>query len=159
MRRDRKRTKIVINVTSLIDVIFLLLIFFLVTSTFSEQPALKIDLPRAASSGGFADKEQMVLAVSRNGNIYLDQREVARSELPGLLADAARRSEDSSLVLRADRQVSYGLIVEIMDISRRVGLEKIVAMTEGNSDSRGGPGLEDLLKKNKEGDGGSSTDN
>jgi len=155
MRRDRKRTKVVINVTSLIDVIFLLLIFFLVTSTFSEQPALKIDLPRAASSGGFATNEQMVLAVSRNGNIYLDQREVTRSELPGLLADAARRSDDSSLVLRADRQVSYGLIVEIMDISRRVGLEKIVAMTEGNANSRGGPGIEDLLR-DKEENGGMS---
>ena len=158
MRRDRKRTKIVINVTSLIDVIFLLLIFFLVTSTFSEQPALKIDLPRAASSGGSATNEQMILAVSRNGSIYLDQREVTRSELPGLLADAARRSDDSSLVLRADRQVSYGLIVEIMDISRRVGLEKIVAMTESNSDSSGGPGIEDLLSKNEEGEAGRSTE-
>jgi len=158
MRRDRKRTKIVINVTSLIDVIFLLLIFFLVTSTFSEQPALKIDLPRAVSSGGSATNEQMVLAVSRNGNIYLDQREVTRSELPGLLAEAARSSDDSSLVLRADRQVSYGLIVEIMDISRRVGLEKIVAMTESDGNSRGGPGLEELLNKNEEGEGGSSTE-
>ncbi|MEA1928037.1 MAG: biopolymer transporter ExbD [Candidatus Auribacterota bacterium] len=148
MRSARKRTKIVINVTSLIDVVFLLLIFFLVTSTFSEQPALKISLPRSSTSGS-GNKEELVLAVSRNGNLYLDQNEVTRSELPGLLADAARNSEDSSLVLRADRRVSYGLIVEIMDISRRVGLENIVAMTESDTGSRSGPGIDDLLRKNE----------
>jgi len=152
MRRERKKTKIVINITSLIDVIFLLLIFFLVTSTFSEQPSLKIDLPRATSSGS-GHKEELVLAVSRNGNLYLDQREVTRSELPGLLAEAARKSDDPSLVLRADRQVSYGLIVELMDISRRVGVEKIVALTEGGNNLRGGPGIDDFLKKSEEGEG------
>ncbi len=153
MRRERKRTKIVINVTSLIDVIFLLLIFFLVTSTFSEQPALKIELPRAATSGA-GQNEETVLSVSRNGNLFLNQREITRSELPALLADAARRSKDSSLVLRADRQVSYGLIVEIMDISRRVGLERIVALTSGDANPRGGPGMDDLLRKEEEGEGG-----
>gem|GEM_PF-375664 len=149
VRRERKRTKIVINVTSLIDVIFLLLIFFLVTSTFSEQPALKIELPRAATSGA-GHKEEMVLSVSRNGNLFLDQIEITRSELPALLANAARKSDDSSLVLRADRQVSYGLIVEIMDISRRVGLERIVALTSGGSGDGSRPGMEDLLRKNEE---------
>ena len=151
MRRERKRAKIVINVTSLIDVIFLLLIFFLVTSTFSEQPALKIELPRATTSGS-GNNDEMVLAVSRNGNLYLDQREITRSELPGLLAGAARKSNDSALVLRADREVSYGLIVEIMDISRRVGLERIVALTAGDSVSGDRPRMEDLLKKNEDGE-------
>ena len=64
MRRERKRSKIVINITSLIDVIFLLLIFFLVTSTFSEQPGLKIDLPFAASSET-REMEEVVLSVTR----------------------------------------------------------------------------------------------
>lgn len=155
MRWERKRTKVVINVTSLIDVIFLLLIFFLVTSTFSEQPALKIELPRSATSG-VGNKEEMVLSVSRNGNLFLDQREINRSELPALLADAARKSDDPSLVLRADRQVSYGLIIEIMDISRRVGLKRIVALTSGGSGDRNRPGMEDLLRKEEEGEGGGS---
>ena len=153
MRRERKRTRLVINITSLIDVIFLLLIFFLVTSTFSEQPALKIDLPRATTSGS-GYKEELVLAVSRNGNLYLDQRQVTRSELPGLLAAAARKQSDPSLVLRADRQVSYGLIVELMDISRRAGLEKILALTEsGGVDTRSGPGIDDLLRNGKKTEG------
>ncbi|MFH1037128.1 MAG: biopolymer transporter ExbD [PVC group bacterium] len=146
MRRDRKRSKIVINITSLIDVIFLLLIFFLVTTTFSEQPSLKIDLPRATTSGT-GHQEELVLAVTREGNFYLDQKSVTRDELPGLLADAVRSRKEPSLVLKADRQVSYGLIVELMDISRRVGLEKIVALTEGEGNVRGGPGMEDLLRQ------------
>lgn len=159
MRRERKKSKIVINITSLIDVIFLLLIFFLVTSTFSEQPALKIDLPRASSAGSGSMIDELVLAVSRNGNLYLDQKEVSRAELPGILAGAARKSRDSSLVLRADRQVSYGLIVEIMDIARRVGLEKIVALTEGDASPRSGPGIEDLLKDSEEKTNGNNAEN
>jgi biopolymer transport protein ExbD len=145
MRRDRKRNKIVINITSLIDVIFLLLIFFLVTSTFSEQPALRIDLPRASSSG-IGRREEMVLAVTREGNFFFDQEPIEREQLVERLAEAARMLEEPTLVLKADRQVSYGLIVELMDISRRVGLEKIVALTAGEE----GTGSEDLLWRERE---------
>lgn len=128
MKRERKKSKIVINITSLIDVIFLLLIFFLVTSTFSEQPGLKIELPRAASSEP-REVEELVLSVSREGNLFLNQQPVSRRELPQRLSQAARRLEEPTLILRADRQVSYGLIVELLDISRQAGLRKIVAMT------------------------------
>ncbi len=146
MRKDRRRNKIVINITSLIDVIFLLLIFFLVTSTFSEQPALRIDLPRAASSG-IARREEMVLSVTREGNFFLDQEPVERGRLPELLAAGARGREEPTLVLKADRQVTYGLIVELMDISRRAGLENIVALTAGEGRT---PGDEDLLRRDRE---------
>jgi biopolymer transport protein ExbD len=128
MRRERKRGKIVINITSLIDVIFLLLIFFLVTSTFSEQPGLKIELPSARSSEA-RQMEELVLAVSRTGNLFLNRQAVTRQELPQKLAEFARQPEPPALVLRADRHVSYGLIVELMDISRQAGLRKIVALT------------------------------
>ena len=146
MRKDRRKNKIVINITSLIDVIFLLLIFFLVTSTFSEQPALRIDLPRAASSG-IARREEMVLSVTREGNFFLDQEPVDRGRLPELLAAAARGREEPTLVLKADRQVTYGLIVELMDISRQAGLENIVALTAGEGRD---PGDEDLLRRDRE---------
>ena len=70
----------------------------------------------------------------------------------GLLAFVATGCSRALYRIRADRQVSYGLIVELMDISRRVGMEKIVALTEGGDNPRGGPGIEDLLKKNEEKD-------
>ena len=148
MRRDRKRNKIVINITSLIDVIFLLLIFFLVTSTFSEQPALRIDLPRASSSG-IGRREEMVLAVTREGNFFLDQKPVGRERLAERLAESARIRKDPTLVLKADREVSYGLIVELMDISRRVGMEKIVALT-ASEERPGAPDPEALLRRDRE---------
>jgi biopolymer transport protein ExbD len=148
MRKERRKNKIVINITSLIDVIFLLLIFFLVTSTFSEQPALRIDLPRA-SSPGVSRREEMVLAVTREGNFFLDQKPVERSRLSEVLAESARRQEEPTLVLKADRQVAYGLIVELMDISRRVGVEKIVALTAGEEDP-GAPDPEALLRRDRE---------
>lgn len=145
MRTERRKNKIVINITSMIDVIFLLLIFFLVTATFSEQPALRIDLPRASASG-VSRREETVLAVTREGNFFLDQKPVERAQLAEVLAESALRQAEPTLVLKADRQVAYGLIVELMDISRRVGLEKIVALTAGEE----GPGSEDLLRPPEE---------
>ena len=127
MRRERKRTKLVINITSMIDVIFLLLIFFLVTSTFSEQPGLKIELPSVRGSAT-STAEQLVLYVTQSGNIFLNQHQVSRAELPDRLRRAARK-ERLTLLLKADRRASYGLIVELMDLTHRAGIEKIVALT------------------------------
>ena len=134
MRRERKRTKLVINITSMIDVIFLLLIFFLVTSTFSEQPGLKIELPQARGAET-STAEQLVLYITQKGNIFLNRDQVSRAELPGRLRRAAR--EDSpSLLLKADRRVSYGLIVELMDLTHRAGIKKIVALTAPENKSQ-----------------------
>ena len=127
MRRERKRTKLVINITSMIDVIFLLLIFFLVTSTFSDQPGLKIELPQARGAGA-STAEQLVLYVTQKGTLFLNRDQVTRAELPARLRRAARK-ESPSLLLKADRRASYGLIVELMDLTHRAGTKKIVALT------------------------------
>lgn len=144
--RKKKRSKIVINVTSLIDVIFLLLIFFLVTSTFSEQPGLKIQLPRAFSSEP-REVEELVVSVTREGKIFLNQKPVERSRLGLELRRAAGKLEDPSVVMKADRDVSYGLVIELIDLSRRAGLEKIVALTAVGRDDDGRVDMEDLMKK------------
>jgi biopolymer transport protein ExbD len=127
MRRERKRAKLVINITSMIDVIFLLLIFFLVTSTFSDQPGLKIELPQARGVETAAAK-QLVLYITRKGDIYFNQHRISRAELPERLRRAAEKDRPA-LLLKADRRVSYGLIVELMDITHRAGIKKIVALT------------------------------
>ena len=127
MRRERKRTKLVINITSMIDVIFLLLIFFLVTSTFSEQPGLQIELPHARGSAS-SPAERLVLYVTRKGALFLNQHPVDRAALPARLRREAEKGA-SGLLLKADRRVAYGLIVELMDLTHRAGIEKITALT------------------------------
>jgi len=128
MRRERRRSKIVINITSMIDIIFLLLLFFLVTSTFSSLPGLDIDLPSAASAQA-SQNSNLVLTVSAGGAFFLNRQPVLRGDLPGLLAAKAKGEQGPTLILKADQDIPYGLAVEIMDISRRAGLKKIIALT------------------------------
>ena len=124
----------------------LLLIFFLVTSTFSEQPGLKIQLPRAFSSEP-REVEELVISVTREGEIFLNQKPVERNRLGLELKRAAGKLEEPSVVMKADRDVSYGLVIELIDLSRRAGLEKIVALTAVGREEEDQVNIEDLLRK------------
>ena len=108
----KKKRRVTINITSLIDVLFLLLIFFMVTSSFLEQPGMKLELPSAKSAEA-ARLEKL---------IGLDS-------LERVMAEAVQRVEEKTLVLKADRTVRHGTVVTVMDIAKRVGLEKLVVGT------------------------------
>lgn len=124
----KQKRRVTINITSLIDVMFLLLIFFMVTSTFLEQPGMKLELP-AASSAEAARLEKLVLYIDSGGRIVMGDRAVPMDSLETVMADAAALAEEKTLVLKADRTVQHGTVVRVMDIAKRVGLEKLVVGT------------------------------
>jgi len=124
----KPKRRVTINITSLIDVMFLLLIFFMVTSTFLEQPGMKLELP-AASSAEAARLEKLVLYIDPGGRIVMGDRAVPMDSLETVMADAAALAEEKTLVLKADRTVQHGTVVKVMDIAKRVGLEKLVVGT------------------------------
>ncbi|HOO77279.1 MAG TPA: biopolymer transporter ExbD [bacterium] len=137
MNRRRRRNRIVINITSMIDIILLLLIFFMVTATFTDENGLSIDLPTA--SAAHAERERTLeLSISSGGEMFLNREPVDRASLPGLLAGYAATLESPALVLKADRTLPYGLVVELMDLSRQAGLKKIVALTRSGGETAGG---------------------
>ena len=73
--REKQKKKVLINITSLIDVLFLLLIFFMVSSTFLEQPGIKLELPKA-SSAVVVEQKNYTLFVDKNGKMFLNDDEV-----------------------------------------------------------------------------------
>lgn len=126
---DQKKRKVILNVTPLIDVLFILIIFFTISSTFLEQPGLKLDLPKAASSEP-QRVERNVLSVTDDGKIYLNDDEVSRADLAEAIRAAVGESEDKSLIVSADQEARHGLIVEIMDTARQNGVEKLIISAE-----------------------------
>jgi biopolymer transport protein ExbD len=120
----RKR-RVTINITSLIDVLFLLLIFFMVSSTFLEQPGMKLELPSAQSAEA-ARLEKLVCYIGPTGEIVFNDRVVDIDSLEVVMAEAVPGAEDKTLVLKADRAVPHGTVVRVMDIAKRVGLERLV---------------------------------
>ena len=114
-----------INITSLIDVMFLLLIFFMVTSTFLDRPGMKLELP-SAESAEVARVEKLVLYISSDNEVVFNGTPVALDNLEETMLAALSDIEDRTLVLNADKSVQHGTVIRVMDIAKKIGLEKLV---------------------------------
>ncbi|MDW7679744.1 MAG: biopolymer transporter ExbD [bacterium] len=131
---ERKKSKVIINITSLIDVLFLLLIFFMVSSTFIEQPGMKLELPEAKSSS--TEKIQdLILDIHADGTIYLNSEPIALEKLGAAFEQLLPRLSEKALILKADKSVPHGTIVKIMDTAKLSGLEKLIIATRTEGDS------------------------
>ncbi len=128
---DKRRKKISINITSLIDVVLLLLIFFMLTTTFSEQPGLKLDLPETKS---FATEklDELRLMIAEDETLILGDEEVTLDNLKQELELSIGKMDEKTLVLKADKKVSHGKVVTIMDIAKEVGFEKLVIASKAD---------------------------
>lgn len=127
--KNNLKPKVTIDITSLVDVVFLLLIFFMVTSTFLELPGMKLDLPTAKTGRGQSAKE-LTLFLTKTGNILLDNESISIEELPQKLKISLKDRANKSLVLKGDKDVSYGRVVKVMDIAKEVGIQKLVMATK-----------------------------
>lgn len=125
---NKKKKSLGLNITSLIDVMFILLIFFMVSSSFVEQPGMKLELP-AMKSQEVAKVEKMALYVSPEGELFLNDQPVSLDSLSALIKTVMPNIEEKTLVLKADKAVEHGLVVQVMDIAKRSGLKKIVIGT------------------------------
>ena len=134
-----------INLTPLIDIVFLLLIFFIVSTTFSRETTLRIRLPDASVEPTKADErpllvititargEYSVRAPSAQRGTHLLSQE--RAILKGAMIEAARGEENPVVVIRADRQTPHESVVRAMDVARSLGLTRITFSTQQPRDS------------------------
>ena len=127
--RTRPRPKVIINITSLIDVIFMLLLFFMITSTFLEQPGIKLELPQARAES-LSEPREFVLTVDKQGALFLNRQAVGLEALEAEIRKALPRMKDGALVLKADREVAHGLVVRVMDLAKRGGVKKLIIGTK-----------------------------
>ena len=113
---------------SLTDIVFLLLIFFLLSSTFILQPGVKVALPRTTTTEISAEKS-VVLTLTADGGLYLNDERVSRGTLGAKLRQRLLSVGNPILVLRADRRVTLEQAVEVMDIAKHAGGERFVIAT------------------------------
>ena len=123
-----------IRLINLVDVLFILLIFFIATTTFrSASPtAVKLALPEAktAEEIGRAKVERVSIAVSADETIYLDNKPVALSILEKSLREAKTKNPKVQVQFSADKSVSYGTVVAIVDAARAAGISDLTAFTK-----------------------------
>jgi biopolymer transport protein ExbD len=124
-----------IDITPLIDVVFLLLIFFMVTTTFQQETRLKVDLPEAVSGAPSVRQERIVLEVSAEGHYQLQGEAVAssREALRTALA-ALGPAGQRPLVLQADGKAPHDAVVRAMDAARLSGFDKLSIAARSSRD-------------------------
>lgn len=126
----RKREEPRIELTSMIDVVFLLLIFFMISTTFVETPGINIQLPEAAATPVDPKAKELKIYLSREGNIYLQEEQVTLAWLQGHLTELGKRTEGMTFLLLADRETRHGRVVELMDAAKEAGFGKLAIATE-----------------------------
>ncbi|MCK5222531.1 MAG: biopolymer transporter ExbD [Candidatus Aminicenantes bacterium] len=131
--KTKKKKGTIINITSLIDVLFLLLIFMMVSSTFIEDPGIKLDLPETQSAPS-VKKSEYILSVKSDGSLFLNEKSLSLDELEENLKSTLVEMKDESLILKGDTNIPYGKVVKIMDIVKKSGVKKlIIATRQGTS--------------------------
>ncbi len=125
---ERKRSPLV-NLTPLIDALFLLLIFFMVSSSFRDLPGIPLDLPQA-KTGESNRATGVEIRIDMQGIIRLEGKIVGEGLLEKRLAEALDESDTRDLLLRADKGVSYGKVVEVMDAARSAKVGRLIVATE-----------------------------
>ena len=123
-RPATKGRGLIINITSLIDVMFLLLIFFMVTSTFRNQPAINLVLPRSTTAVETVDTPSIVF-LTADGRVFLNDALVPEADLPARLSRLHASTGEDRLVLRADEKASHGDVIGLMDVVQESGFTKI----------------------------------
>jgi biopolymer transport protein ExbD len=128
----KKRRAPSIIIVSLVDILTILLIFFVVSTTFKrDQPEVQINLPDSkTATSAPAEMEHAIVTVEANDEVKLDGRALAIEELEQAVRDlpATRRS---SLALQADKKASFGTIVKVMDALKLAGVKNLPAFTQG----------------------------
>ena len=117
-----------INIIPLVDVILVLLLIFMLTAPLMYR-GIDVNLPKS-SGKPTAVEERVVLTVTKEQTIYLNDKPVALGALEQALRDMFKNRQDKTLYLRADQALQYGLVVETMDRVRRAGIEKLGMVTE-----------------------------
>ena len=126
--RSTERIQAYISMTPMIDVVFLLLIFFMVTSTYIQTSSLNVDLPKAQTSDT-SEQQNNTLVIYQNGSIEWNGESVQWADLTPLFRDLKAQNPNASIVIQGDQDVPYQSVVQAMDAARVSGIERLSLAT------------------------------
>jgi biopolymer transport protein ExbD len=139
LRQRRREDEPTVNLTPLIDVVFILLIFFMVSTTFQRESEIKIELPEASADAIEERKEFLEIVIDADGHYFIDEQQVVNTELETLKIAIQKflgEQTEIPVVIRADRRSPYESVVRAMDATAQLGLIHMALAT--NQPENGG---------------------
>lgn len=134
----RRRAELVVDITPLIDIIFQLVLFFMVSTTFVTTPGIEVELPRSSSDVILREKAEVRVWVTAEGSVLVDEQPVDWAGLEGAFRRAMQEDTATLVVIKADKSVGHGRVVAVMDLARSMGLSNLAIATEANAAQGGG---------------------
>ena len=132
--QHRTKEEPTVDLTSLIDVVFLLLLFFMVSTTFERQALMKVELPEASAVEDLAQiPDGLELVIDSEGRMYLNDQRLIDSEprtIRAAMQQEAGDNRDLPLILRADRQTPHHYVVTAMDVAAQLGFRNLSIATD-----------------------------
>jgi biopolymer transport protein ExbD/biopolymer transport protein TolR len=119
-----------IDLTPMVDVVFLLLIFFMISTTFVESPGISIKLPEASSQAIDREPKEIKIYLSREGDVFYQDRQITLADYKTLLSKHRADSDNTTILLLADQESRHGKVVTLMDLARDAGFVKLAIATE-----------------------------
>lgn len=137
--RPRNNDDVELNLTPLIDVVFLLLIFFMVSTTFVKKSEIKLDLPEASSTVMPDDQDIVKVSIDAKGRYFVNETPLVNSQATTIekaIKEAAGENKEPMIVINADKQATHQSVVSVLDASRRLNFLRITFATERKKESK-----------------------
>ena len=128
----RKKINTHLNIAPLIDIVFLLLIFFMLSSHFVTQPGIKITLPTAIT-GKLHAQDEIIILITSDDKLYLNEEAVNLETLPDKLSLKLTKAKNKTVIIKADEKINLGLAVKVMDIAKQAEAEGLVISKIGRA--------------------------
>ena len=123
-RQNRRKSESEVNLTPMLDVVFIMLIFFIVTASFVKESGIEISRP-GASTAVRKEKGNILIAISSNDQIWMNRRQVDPRALRANIERAHAENPQGAVVIQADKAAKTGLLVQVMDAAREAGVKDI----------------------------------
>jgi len=128
-RRSHRQEEAQVDLTPMLDIVFIMLIFFIVTSTFVRESGIEVDKPQATNVVNQKDVG-IFIAVTADNDVYIDKKVVDIERVQAALEAMLLDKRESSLVIQADERAFSGTVIQVMDAAKGAGVEKIAIAAE-----------------------------
>ncbi len=119
-----------VDLTPMVDVVFLLLIFFMISTTFVETPGMTINLPKSSALQDNRKQKEVRVYLRADGDLFLEQQKIKAEGLTEKLMSYGDEAAETTFLLMADKDVKHGHVVRLMDIAKMAGFVKLAIATE-----------------------------